>query len=590
MTLPDHKMCKSPDEQDRLMNHTPWICLFKITICMLFGCLLLMANTSGQTMAAVAWTDPNMPIIASDPADMVFVKIPSGTFEMGDHSGDGSSDEQPVHTVTLDGFEISPYETTNSQYAAYLNTALAEGLIRIELDCLYAISDSNGSEPYGVVHCPDRGYNSQIEYTQGQFTVLSRDDLSLADHPVVEVTWYGAQAFCRYYGYRLPTEAEWENAARGGYHSPYRRYPWDSNEIDCSQANFQLGGGAIGSTYCNPLNLTHKPYTSPVGYYGLQGNYGLCDMAGNVCEWCQDWRSRDYYPFSPGDNPTGPEEGISRIIRSGSWEDGDSACCVSNRAGTSPQTHYRTTGFRVCRNVSNDPCDMVFVTIEDPGVTGHEGFSGQMSKYEVTHGQYCHYLNTALADGLIQVVQERVYAAGDMDYSEPYFDTIAHSPYSQIYYDPNGFHVRQRDGYGMKNHPVVMVSWHGATSFAEYYGYRLPTEWEWQAVADYDGSFTYGCGTTIDPNRANYHSANPLGLSDKPYTSPVGHYPACGYGLCDLAGNVWEWTSSCSDNIAYLRGGAWYGYATGSHCQVTERGGGNLSKTERDIGFRVYCD
>ena len=106
---------------------------------------------------------------------------------------------------------------------------------------------------------------------------------------------------------------------------------------------------------------------------------------------------------------------------------------------------------------------------------------------------------------------------------------------------------------GFENHPVTYVSWYGATAFASYYGYRLPSEWEWQAVADYDGSYNYGCGTTINNSIANYQgSIHPDG------TTVGGAFGIYGYGLADMAGNVWEWTSSpYGSNLYALRGGFW---------------------------------
>jgi formylglycine-generating enzyme required for sulfatase activity len=106
---------------------------------------------------------------------------------------------------------------------------------------------------------------------------------------------------------------------------------------------------------------------------------------------------------------------------------------------------------------------------------------------------------------------------------------------------------------GFKNHPVTYVSWYGATAFCDYYGYRLPTECEWQAVADYDGSYTYGCGTAVNNNMANYAGSN------HPYgTTPVGAFGTCGYGMADMAGNVWEWTSSTYPGDHFvLCGGSW---------------------------------
>jgi sulfatase modifying factor 1 len=246
-----------------------------------------------------------------------------------------------VHTVTLIGFQMSRYETTNGQYAQYLNAAMAGGLIQVVGGRVYASSDAALAELYGETYSSDS--YSQIVYTQGQFTVRNRDGKAMSDHPVVGVSWYGAKAFCDYYGCRLPTEAEWEYAARSGYHDPYYEYPWGSNAIDCSKANYNAGSP------CNLLNLTSTPYTSAVGYYGSQGAYGVCDMAGSVWEWCQDWYDSAYYSVSPASNPTGPAAGAVRVSRGGSWSSFDTYCRVATRMWLSPATAYSTTGFRVCR-------------------------------------------------------------------------------------------------------------------------------------------------------------------------------------------------------------------------------------------------
>ena len=278
------------------------------------------------------------------PAGMVFVDIPAGTFQMGDHDGVGYEGERPVHAVTLNGFQMSKYETTNAQYAEYLNAAMAGGLIQVVNGVVYASSDANLAEPYCWTYGSDSW--SQIEYSQDRFTVRSRDGMAMSDHPMVCVSWYGAKAFCDYYGWRLPTEAEWEYAARGGYDDPYYQYPWGSNTIDCTKANYYNGS----SYYCNPLNLTDAPYTSPVGYYGPQGAYGLCDMSGNMWEWCQDWYDDSYYSVSPEGNPTGPAAGSYRVLRGGSWFHYGNYCRVSSRfTGLPVSRGYNLYGFRVCR-------------------------------------------------------------------------------------------------------------------------------------------------------------------------------------------------------------------------------------------------
>jgi len=215
--------------------------------------------------------------------------------------------------------------------------------------------------------------------------------------------------------------------------------------------------------------------------------------------------------------------------------------------------------------------DIVWVSINEPLPNPPPNFVGEMSKYETTNVQYCQYLNAANAAGLITVYTDNmVYATSDTSHTQPYFSTEAASSNSQITYSGSTFSVRSRDGYSMANHPVVMVSWYGATAFCNYYGYRLPTEWEWQAVADFNGSYIYGCGESIDPSKANYGTNNPLGLTDYPYTSPVGYYPAYGYGMCDMAGNVWEWTSTVNGSDRVIRSGSWSSIDR-SHCSVSYR-------------------
>jgi formylglycine-generating enzyme required for sulfatase activity len=276
------------------------------------------------------------------PAGMVFVDIPAGTFEMGDHDGTGRIYDRPVHTVTLDGFQMSRCETTNAQYAAYLNEAMAGGLIQVVSGVVYASADTALAQPYCDTYSSSS--DSQIEYNQGQFTVLIREGKDMSDYPVVMVSWYGAKAFCEYYQCRLPTEAQWEYAARGGYHDPYYQYPWGSNSIDCSKANYHSSNG-----YCNPLNLSIRPWTSPVAYYGSQGAYGLCDMSGNVWEWCQDWFSSTYYKSSPANEPTGPAAGTHCVLRGGSWNGDSNNCRVDYRYWYYPYTRSYHYGFRVCR-------------------------------------------------------------------------------------------------------------------------------------------------------------------------------------------------------------------------------------------------
>jgi hypothetical protein len=214
---------------------------------------------------------------------------------------------------------------------------------------------------------------------------------------------------------------------------------------------------------------------------------------------------------------------------------------------------------------NTEPLPIIWVYINDLGVSGHEGFNGQMSKYETTNAQYCQFLNAALASGDIDITvdgNDVIGASGSnsgADYAgQPYYnlaspgwsgDGATNGGAARINYSGGVFTVDS----GFDNHPVTGVSWYGAMAFSDYYGYRLPTEWEWQAVADYDGSYTYGCGTSINNSMANLlNSTHPDG------TTIVGDFGTYGYGMCDMDGNVFEWTSSIYSGSSYvLRGGGW---------------------------------
>ena len=156
------------------------------------------------------------------------------------------------------------------------------------------------------------------------------------DHPVVDVAWHEAKAYCESTGGRLPTEAEWEYAARGGKKG--LKYP-NANELTHEDANFKGTGGR--DTF---------GYTSPVGSFPPSG-YHLYDMAGNVWEWTADWYDGDYYRKSPAKDPPGPETGELRVLRGGSWNFNPSGLRVSARARFDPALRVNYFGFRCAREV-----------------------------------------------------------------------------------------------------------------------------------------------------------------------------------------------------------------------------------------------
>jgi RHS repeat-associated protein len=271
------------------------------------------------------------------------VLIPGGEFNMG------SSDELPVHAVYVDSFYMSRYEITNQQYCDFLNSAD----VKVVSGIVYASTDSNNIYPYCDTHSIDA--ESQIDYSGGVFSIRTKDGRDMSNDPMVEVSWYGAVAYCNYYGYRLATEAEWEYAAHGGNHNPYYRFPW-GDTISHSQANYLSDRSFsydISPTrgYHPAYNDGIYPYTAPVGSFTANG-YGLYDMTGNVWEWLNDWYSSTYYSTSPYDNPQGPSSGTHRVLRGGGWYGVARDCRVAARVHDSPDARAFGSGFRVVLDLS----------------------------------------------------------------------------------------------------------------------------------------------------------------------------------------------------------------------------------------------
>ena len=204
------------------------------------------------------------------------VLIPAGEFMMGSPSGEGNDDEHPQHKVNVDAFYIDKYEVTNEQFCSFLNE---EG------------SQSEGGETWFETsnkHC-------RIEKRDSIYVPKS----GYANHPVTYVSWYGARAYAKWAGKRLPTEAEWEYACRAGSTTRY----CFGNSVQ-QLADYAWPDHDSGSK------------THPVGQKRPNA-WGLYDMHGNVWEWCSDWYDKDYYSKSSSSNPKGPTNGQYRVIRGG---------------------------------------------------------------------------------------------------------------------------------------------------------------------------------------------------------------------------------------------------------------------------------
>ncbi|MBX3307163.1 MAG: SUMF1/EgtB/PvdO family nonheme iron enzyme [Nitrospira sp.] len=233
------------------------------------------------------------------------VTIPAGEFLMGNPEGKGRDDERLQRSVHLDAFVIDQVEVTNERYMAFVK----------------AIGHRIPPNPYGT---------GPLQSIKG-----------IEQLPVVQTTWYDAKAYCSWAKKRLPSEAEWEKAARG---TDGRMYPWGNEPPTARHANFDREW--------DDERTLHAVGSLPDG----DSPYGVKDMAGNAREWVSDWYDVDYYKDAPPGNPPGPDKkGVVRSIRGGSWHSppSDIRTTARGRGGFALQTHG--TGFRCARGLDNAP-------------------------------------------------------------------------------------------------------------------------------------------------------------------------------------------------------------------------------------------
>lgn len=264
------------------------------------------------------------------------VTIPGGTFTMGTSPSEVvqaveecttrdagaclaayGEDSYPAHPVTLNPYVMETTEVTFNQYVTFLN---ARG----------ANTHLNGCSGFPCIETRNENPDAVITFDSANYSIVE----TLAEHPVYGVTWYGAREYCESVGRRLPTEAEWEYAARG---DDGRIYPW-------------------GNTWDNAFAKTNRPAdappgTFPVGSYPSGGSqFGVLDLAGNVAEWVSDWYGEQYYAqqASQGNaqNPTGPVTGLQKVLRGGSWNSVPFFARTPHRQSWDPADSQRWIGFR----------------------------------------------------------------------------------------------------------------------------------------------------------------------------------------------------------------------------------------------------
>ena len=265
------------------------------------------------------WTADGKKIAAERaklPAHDEMVKIPAGTFLMGsDKKVDRNAyqPEFPQRKVYLDAYEIDKYEVTTVQFLKF-------------------------------VLATDRKPLIDWQYEGGNFQE------TMASHPVMHVSWFDADAYCRWAGKRLPTSAEWEKAARG---EDGRIYPWGNEPAGLSRANFGRTG-LSGPVRDRPERLLlYPPIISVDKYDNAVSPYGVFQLAGNVAEWTADWYDPHYYKTAPDRNPKGPEKGTQRAFRGGGWIDSTPSVRPAQRNGTDPNTKMNWLGFRCARDAKD---------------------------------------------------------------------------------------------------------------------------------------------------------------------------------------------------------------------------------------------
>lgn len=505
----------------------------------------------------------------------IMVLVPGGEFVMG--SDDGEEDERPEHCVFLDSYYIGKYPVTVSQYNEFCE----------KTDC-----EMPEEPPWGWID----------------------------DHPIVNVSWDDAVAYCEWAALRLPTEAEWEKAARG---VDKRRYPWGDKTPDENCANF----GGFQKTKLAPIPIVPSyvtlgkfegGMTTAVDQYpnGISP-YGIMDMSGNVWEWVNDWYSKRSYKDSLKDNPKGVVRGRNRVIRGGSSDDGIEDLRTSTRHKCNPEKYFSNLGFRVSLSkvVSEEGVDQ---TEEKKEAIPKEDKKPRFEFLGVNEEGFEEYRIEKDGSVLIRIPADEFLMGADegdrnsaADNSEKpkhkvFLDTycigkypVTVSQYREFCEDTGRSMPEEPDWGWIDDHPIVNVSWYDAVSYCEWMTGRLPTEAEWEKAARGVDGRSYPWGKELPEKK--YANFGKLSRG----TSSVGLYPygKSPFGAMDMSGNVWEWVEDWYDEDYYknspgrnpgggedgvqkvARGGAWY--SSSLNIRTSVRNNVDPKLCNYGVGFRV---
>jgi formylglycine-generating enzyme required for sulfatase activity len=518
---------------------------------------------------------------------LAYVFVPPGVFEMGCVPGDDCDkgdrqDENPRHAVKLtSGFWMGQTEVTVGAFERFV----AETGRR-------TTAEMDGWSVFFSGQKPAR--KEGMSWRSPGFDQGPK-------HPVVEVSWYDAEAFCAWAGGRLPTEAEWERAARGG--TDGRKYVWGNDPTPLvggvRQANVadESAKRVYASWNVVPGYDDGYTHTAPVGAFAANG-FSLHDVEGNVAEWCSDWHADRYYASPPESShssarldlardPRGPGTGEQRVVRGGSWVDETSFLRVSRRYFDAPATHKSFVGFRCVRDAPPDAVSAEVASRRRPASAGAspdgrghayvppgafemgcvagdrecQADEKPSRRVELTRGFWLGRTEVTVAG-----FREFVSAAG--------YRTTAESDGWSLVFD--GRSLKKKEGVSWQapgfeqgaDHPVVHVSWYDARSFCAWAGGRLPTEAEWERAARGGRDpAKYLWGDAPEPLVRGAKQANVADESLKrrhanlkvvagyddgyAFTSPAGTFAPNGFGLHDTAGNVAEWCADSYDEKYY---------------------------------------